>query len=325
MQMKLLCIDIKATDSGSPVNSCFIVKYKRPLQKYKNGFRFVVSLADKSGEIELTYWGGHNKAAVKAVYVSFGEGDIVYVSGFVDNYLNKKRISVNEPGGEIRLANSDEYEFNDFLPTTNQDIEKMWNEIIEIKESFANPHLKGLLDAFFSDEIFVGKFKKAPAAIYIHHACIGGLLEHTREVLRYCETAVDIHPSLARELLFTGAILHDIGKIEEFNVSSSIKQSKKGMLFGHTFIGVELMLEKISELSDFPQLLRDKLIHMILSHHGKSEYGAGQKPKFPEAAALHYADEIGSKVTQYVRAKKDADTDDFSILWNERIGSVFLE
>jgi len=323
--MKLLCIKIRATDRGSQVDSCFSVKYKRPPREYKNGFRFDVGLADKSGEIELTYWGGNNKATVKSLYDSFGVDDIVYVSGFVDEYRNTKRISVNEEGGEIRLANSDEYQFSDFLSTTNQDVEKMWDEIIRTKDSFVDPHLKGLLDAFFRDDIFVEEFKKAPAAMYIHHACIGGLIEHTWEVLRYCKTAADIHRSLDRELLLAGAILHDIGKIKEFNVSSNIKQSKQGMLLGHTFIGTELILDKISELSDFPQLLRNKLIHMILSHHGRSEYGAGQEPKFPEAAALHYADEMGSKVTQYIRAKKDAVTDDFRSPWNKRIGSVFLE
>ena len=323
--MKTLCSEIRELDNGTRINSCFCVKYQHPPREYANGFRFDVGLADKSGEIVLTYWGGQNADAVKAVYDSFGKDDIVWVSGLVDVYQNKKKININEGKGEIRRANPDEYQLDDFLHTTNQDIEEMWKKIIEIKESFNNPHLKGLLNAFFSDDVFVEELKKAPAAMYIHHACIGGLLEHTWEVLRYCETVADIHPSLDKELLFTGAILHDIGKMKEFNVSMSIKQSKKGMLVGHTFIGTELILEKISGLAAFPPLLKDKLIHMILSHQGKREYGAGQEPKFPEAVALYYADEIGSKLTQYIRAKKDAVTDDFRSPWNRRIGSVFLE
>ena len=323
--MKLLCTEVKESDRGSAVNSVFCVKYKRPPRDYANGFRFDVGLADKSGEIELTYWGGPNEDAVKSIYDSFHGDDIIWVSGSVDVYQGKKRINVNEGRGVIRRANPDEYQLDDFLHATNQDKEEMWNKIVEIKESFANQDLKGLLDAFFSDSVFVEEFKKAPAAMYIHHSCIGGLLEHTWEVLRYCETVADVHHSLDRELLFTGAILHDIGKIREFNVSMSIKQSKTGFLLSHTFIGTELILEKISELPTFPPLLKHKLIHMILSHHGKSEYGAGQKPRLPEAAALHYADEIGSKVTQYIRAKKDAVTDDFKSPWNRRIGSVFLE
>jgi len=323
--MKSMCSEIKELDDGSPVNSYFCVKYQHPPTEYANGFRFVVGLADKSSEIELNYWGGQDKDAVKKVYDSFSEEDIVFVSGSVSVYREKKRINVNEGKGGIRLAKPDEYQFDDFLHTTNQDIEEMWNKIIGIIDTLDNPHLKGLLNAFFKDYVFVRKFKKAPAAMYIHHACIGGLLEHTWEALRYCETAADIHPSLDRELLFTGTILHDIGKIKEFNVSMCIKQSRKGMLLGHTFIGAEHMLEKISGLIDFPPLLKDKLISMVLSHHGKNEYGASQEPEFPEAAALHYADEISSKVTQYIRAKKDAVTDGFRSPWNRRIGSVFLE
>ena len=322
---KILCSEIRELVEGSSINSCFCVKYRHPPRKYVNGFRFDVGLADKSGETELTYWGGQDEDAVDAVYDSFSEDDIVWVSGLVGVYRNKKKIFINEGRGEIRLAYPDEYQLDDFLHTTNRDIEEMWNKIVETKESFDNPYLRGLLDAFFSDDVFVEKFRKAPAAMYIHHACIGGLLEHTWEVLRYCETTADIHPSLDRELLLTAAILHDIGKIEEFNVSMSIKQSRKGMLLGHTYIGTELILEKILEVPDFPPLLKDKLVHMILSHQGKSENGAGHEPKLPEAAALYYADEMGSKVTQYIRAKKDAITDDFRSPWNRRIGSVFLE
>lgn len=322
---KILCNEIRELDVGSSINSCFCVKYQHPPREYVNGFRFDVGLADQSGEMELTYWGGRDADAVKAVYDSFSEDDIVLVSGLVGAYRNKKKIYVNEGRGEIRPANPDEYRLDDFLHTTNQDIEEIWNKIVEVTESFNNSYLKDLLRAFFSDNVFIERFKKAPAAMYIHHACIGGLLEHTWEVLKYCETAADIHPSLDRDLLFTGAILHDIGKTREFSVSMSIKQSKEGMLLGHTYIGTELVLEKIREVPAFPPLLKDKVIHMILSHHGKSEHSIGQEPKFPEAATLHYADEIGSKITQYIRAKKDVVTDDFRSPWNRRIGSVFLE
>jgi 3'-5' exoribonuclease len=320
-----LISEIREFDNGTQVKSCFCVKYRRPLRKYAiDHFRFDVGLADKSGEIELTYWGGQDEETVKAIYDSFKADDIVYVSGKIGEF-HGKRIDVNEGRGEIRQANPREYVLDDFIVRTNQDIEELWSKIIETKESLDNPHLKNLLNAFFSDKGFVRDFKKAPAAITIHHACLGGLLEHTWEVLRYCEAVASVHPSLDKSLLFTGAILHDIGKIEEYKISMSIKQSKKGMLVGHTYIGTELILKKISELPDFPPLLKNKLIHMILSHSGKEEYGAGQEPKLPEAAALHYADEMGAKITQYIRAKKDAVTDDFRSPWNRRIGSVFLE
>jgi 3'-5' exoribonuclease len=325
LQNKTLISEIRGLNAWAQVNSCFCVKYRIPLRQYKNGFRFDVALADKSGEMGLTYWGDRDEKAVHAIYDSFNADDIVYVSGTIGEYHGEKKIYINKGIGEIRRANRGEYTLDDFIVRTNRDIEVLWSEIVETKDSLHNKHLKSLLNAFFNDKVFVRGFKKAPAAINIHHACVGGLLEHTWEVLRYCKTAASVHPSLDKSLLFTGAILHDIGKIEEFKVSRIIKESKKGFLVGHTFIGTELILEKISAMPKFPPLLKNKLIHMILSHSGKEEYGAGQEPKLPEAAALHYADEMGAKITQYIRAKKDAATDDFKSLWNRRIGPVFLE
>jgi len=322
--MKTLISEIRESDIGTQVNSYFCVKYRHPPKPYAKGFMFNVGLADRSGEIELTYWGGQDEHAVRVIYDSFNADDIVYVSGKVGEFRGRK-IDVNEGMGEIRQARPEEYALDDFIVTTNQDIGELWSEILETKESLDNTHLKNLLDAFFSDSVFVSNFKKAPAAMYIHHACVGGLLEHTWEVLRYCKAAAEVHSSLDKSLLFTGAILHDVGKIKEFDVSMSVRQSKKGMLLGHTYIGTEIVLDKISQLSTFPSLLKDKLIHMILSHHGKKEYGVSVQPNLPEAATLHYADEMGAKITQYIRAKKDADTDDFRSSWNKYIGSVFLE
>jgi 3'-5' exoribonuclease len=325
IQNKTLISEVRELDERAQVSSCFCVKHRIPLRQYKNGFRFDLALADKSGEMELTYWGDRDEKAVQAIFDSFDAGDIVWVSGTIGEYQGEKMICVNKGNGEIRRAISGEYTLDDFVVRTNRDIEVLWNEIIETKDSLHNKHLKSLLNAFFNDKVFVRGFKKAPAAIIIHHACVGGLLEHTWEVLRYCKTAAIVHPSLDKSLLFTGAILHDIGKIEEYKVSMIIKQYEKGFLIGHTFIGTELILKKISAMPNFPPLLKDKLIHMILSHSGKEEYGAGQEPKLPEAAALHYADEMGAKITQYIRAKKDAVTDDFKSPWDRRIGSVFRE
>jgi 3'-5' exoribonuclease len=311
-------------DNGTRVISCFCVKTRKSLRDYVKGFRFDVTLADKSGEIELTYWGGNNEIGVKKVYDSFAINDVVWVSGLVSVYRNEKRLNINEGNGVIRPATSSEYQLDDFFHTTNQNIEEMWNKIVETKNSFTDPNLKNLLEAFCGDAAFVEEFKKIPAAMYVHHACFGGLLEHTWEVLRYCELTTKIHYSLNKDLLFTGAILHDIGKMKEYSIGINVNQSREGMLLGHIFIGTELVLEKISKIESFPSSLKRKVIHMILSHHGKIEYGAFQEPAIPEAAALHYADLMSATVTQYIRTKKDAPTDDFKI-YTRRLGAIFLE
>jgi 3'-5' exoribonuclease len=323
--MKTLISAIKELGNGSQVNSYFCVQERNPPKAYAKGFMFNVTLCDKSGEIDLTYWGGGDETAVHAVYDSFKEDDVIFVAGKVGDFRGKK-IDVNMGVGEIRPAVPTEYTLEDFIVQSNQNINDLWNELLETKASFDNLHLKNLLDAFFTDADFVNNFKRAPAAMKIHHACCGGLLEHTWEVLRYCKTAADVHPSLDKSLLFAGAMLHDIGKIQAFNVSMSIKESKKGMLTDHIFIATELILDKISKQPDFPDLLKEKLIHMILSHHGKKEYGVTVEPKLPEASALSCADLMGSQITQYIRAKRDAATStDFKSGWNKHIGPVFLE
>lgn len=323
--MKAFISEMMELDIGTEVKSYFCVKTRYPPRKYANGFMFNVILADKSGQIELTYWGGTNEEAVQTVYDSFSEDVVVYVSGKFGEFRGKKKIDVNEGFGEIRQAEPDEYELEDFIVSTNQNIDQMWNEIIETKNSLDNTHLKKLLEDFFDDNVFVTNFKKVPAAMRIHHSCVGGLLEHTWEVLRYCKAVADVHPSLDKSLLFTSAILHDIGKLKSFNISMQVKQSKMGMLVGHITIGTEMIHNKISNQTDFPDILKDKMTHMVLSHHGKLEYGAVVEPKLPEAAALFQADMMGSKITQYIRAKKDATADGFQSGWNKYIGSVFLE
>jgi len=322
--MKKLCKEVKQCEDGTLVSSFFRVKTRRIPRKYTKGYMFDVIVTDKSGEIDLTYWGGNDLDAVQSVFDSFAIGNVVYVSGTVHTWRDQKKINVGEGSGEIRLANEGEYDLDDFIYKTNQDPELLWSYITGIKDSISNPHLKALLNAFFDDEEFAEKFKRIPAAILYHHACIGGLLEHTWEVLKYCEKAVEIHPSLDKDLLFSGAILHDIGKIRENEVSVGINQTREGMLLGHIYIGAEWVKDKISTISDFPSLLSDKLIHIILSHHGKQEYGSFQTPQFPEAATVSCADDIGSRVSQYIRAKKDKNTDDFR-RYVRHLGPIFLE
>ena len=193
------------------------------------------------------------------------------------------------------------------------------------KNTFTNPYLRSLLDSFMSDPEFKKQYKTSPAAMYIHHPVTGGLIEHTAEVVKICKLLTEIHPSLDKDLLLTAAILHDIGKIHEYTINTGIDQTRKGMLIGHTYIGAQMINTRIQELDEFPENLHDKLTHMILSHQGKAEYGAGQTPKTPEATALHHADNLSAQLTQYIRAKKDARTTGFKSRWNRRTGAVYLE
>ena len=310
------------------VESVFSVKYKHPPRDYNNkdGSWFRVGLADKTGEIDLYYWGGTDKEKTQKVYESFETDDVVYVKGYVKSDVGKKlKININEDKGELRKANREEYKLSQFLYETNRDINEMFDYVILNIEKIQNPFIKKLLLHFLKDEKFNDKFKESPAAMYMHHGCTGGLLEHTWGVVKICETIMEIHPSLNNDLLIAGAILHDIGKVKEFKATSNIKITEEGMLMSHIFLGAEMVSKVIDEIPEFPEVLKNKILHIILSHHGELEYGALKRPQFPEAAAIYYADLIDSQITQYIRIKKDTKdkTEDFRT-YSKYLGEIYL-
>jgi len=314
---------IKDIVQNQDVSGYFSVKYKHPVMEYKNGFRFRIGISDKSGEIDVHFWGGGNKEDVTKIYDSFKISDVVFISGVAGEFNRKLKIDVNQGFGNIRKASEQEYDVSEFIARTNQSIDEMFEYILKINKSLVNSYIKSLLDEFFNDQEFAREFKSAPGAIYYHHACIGGLLEHTWGVVRVCELESVIHPSLDRDLMLAGAILHDIGKIKEFDVTTNIKVSRVGMLLGHISIAEDMIREKINKIDEFPDILSAKILHIILSHHGTKENGSPVEPQFPEAVAVYLADMIDSQVTQYIRIKKDATTEDFRT-YSKHLGQIYL-
>ena len=312
---------INELKSGDVVDSLFSIKYKHPIQEYKNGFMFSIGVSDKTGEIPITYWGSPNKDKTDKIFRGFSENDIIRVKGIAGEYKGKLKIDVNEDNGLIEITEN--YDQEDFVPVTDKDIEKMYLELKEYMDHIKNNHLKLLLDQFFGDKVFENIFKKCPGAMYMHHGYIGGLLEHTLNVVKLCHKIFEIYPILDHDLLITGAILHDIGKIKEFEVNTNIQVSEEGMLRGHIVMGEEMVLEKINKIPGFPNILKMKISHILLSHHGNLEYGSPKTPQFPEAAAIYYADEFDSKIFQYIQLKQDANTEDFRI-YTKRFGGLYL-
>lgn len=315
---------IKDLKSGMIVDGLFSVKYKHGIRNYANGYMFDIGVADRTGEIEIYYWGGDNLSEVEKVFNGFSKNDVVHVKGVVSEWKGKLRIDVNPPEGDLSLVM--EYNIEDFVAKTDKNIDDMFNSLITIIDTVHDSHLNQLLHSFFDDEEFVKSFKRASAAMYLHQAYIGGLLEHTLNVVEICKTLYALYPSMDYDLLITGAILHDIGKVKEFEISTNIRVSEEGMLIGHITLGAEMVMEKISKIPGFPDLLKMKLIHIILSHHGDGDYGSPREPMLPEAVAVHYADEADSKLHQYVKFRDEGRkiSDDFRI-YNKYIGSIYLK
>ena len=269
----------------------FLLIKKIELRSTKSGSDFLsTELGDKSTSMNANIWEGFSDLATRGKV-----GSVVKVSGTIEEYQGSLQIRV----ASIRLANEkDKVRPQDFLPVSKRNLEEMQKEFNQKLKSISNKHLKKLLSEIFSEEKFE-LFSTAPAGKSWHHAYIHGLIEHTLEIIKICELMCEFHPELNRDLLISGAMLHDIGKIEELSFESAFEYTDKGKLIGHIVIAATLVRDEIKKISGFPVELENNLIHLILSHQGKLEHASPIVPKTAEAIALYQADELSAKVNAY--------------------------
>lgn len=299
---------------GERVEDIFVVKIKRGFSVYSKGYSFHLILSDASGlSIDCKYWGDINESKVREVYDSIKADDVVLVKGRAEMYNGKLQMSVNPPD-TIRPLVEGEFDKDEFIMAPKRDIEEMVKELQAFISGVQNPEIRNALEkVFFSGSTFMDKFKTHPGAIEIHHNWKGGLIQHTLEVAKFCELAAKLSPDLNKDLLIAGALLHDIGKVEEIETTTRIKGTRKGQLKGHIVLGF-LFLSKVLEELGTSEDVKDKLLHIIISHHGHNEYGSPKQPMFAEAVAVYYADEMSSKITEmtdFIRSARDATEDEF--------------
>jgi len=314
---------------GDVVNDFFAVKIKNAPRPYKRGTWFGITVTDKTGEINVKYWGGDNKERVKRLYDSFKIGDVVQVRlGNVEIYEDKPQISINETSGGLRRCGTNEYHVSDFIPALEEDeIKELMKKIKENIKEVENEQLKSLLDAFFNDPTFAKDFSNSPSAISHHHNYVGGNLEHTVGVVRLCKNICEMYPGINKDLAITGAILHDIGKIKEYQSTAAIDKTDEGNFIGHIVMGDRWIREKINEIrkkgNDFDVELENKICHIILSHHGKYEFGSPRMPKTIEAMVVHQADMMDSQVKNFIQNIEDGrktSDDDWAFIWDSDVG-----
>jgi len=292
---------INGLSEGSRVVDYFLVQSKQLLTT-KSGKPYIsMVLQDKSGNISAKLWDN-----ALEFYDRFKSNDVVKVDGSVELYNNELQLVVRR----LRPSELNEIELSDFLAQSQYNIDEMFLELRSYIEGVDNSHLKALLESFFGDENLARKFKDAPAARNIHHVRVGGLLEHTLSTVRICEYLTTHYEQLDADLLITMAILHDIGKVRELEIAPSINYTEEGHLLGHIIIGIQMVDERIASIPHFPPELRILVEHMILSHHGHSDFGSPRPPMFLEAEILHRADDLDVKVDIISRAlAEDRDPD----------------
>lgn len=266
------------------ITGFFAVSAKQVRSKKDGALYFALTLADSTGQVEARMWETADAG-------EFAAGDIVKLRGHVSRYQERFQISVEK----IRRAEASEFELGDFVPKSGRDLDELWTELNGYVDSFTDPHLKALLRSFLDDQEIATALRAAPAAKSMHHAWIGGLLEHVVSLLGICDLAAK-HYSVHRDLLLTGVVLHDIGKLQELRWGTSFEYTLEGQLLGHITIGVGMIERKMAALPDFPPTLRVLVNHMVLSHHGRYEFGSPRLPMIPEALLLHYLDDMDAKM-----------------------------
>jgi 3'-5' exoribonuclease len=268
------------------IDALFLVVEKRVAETRSGTPYLRLRLSDRTGEIEGRVW-----EQASELEKEFDKDDFVRSKGRVTRYQDTLQMVIHH----IQRVPESAIDPADFLPTSTRDIEAMWDELRTVAKGVGNRTLRELLDAFLNDSELSAKFKRAPAAKKLHHVCVGGLLEHTVTLCRLVLGVSEIYPVLNRDVLLTGAILHDIGKTEELTFERSFDYSDPGRLLGHVVIGVEMLEKKIAAQRNFPEELALILKHLIISHHGQYIWGSPKRPKTLEAIVLHHLDDMDAK------------------------------
>jgi 3'-5' exoribonuclease len=277
------------TDLGTEQNiTGFFLVHEKEIRNTREGKTYLrLELGDRSGTIEARMWDQFD-AAVKDI----NRDDFVKVQARVEIYRNRPQLSLQQ----LRLAKPEEIDLADFLPHTKEDVGKLYAQLLDYAGSIKNPWLKKLVTGIISDPQIAAKYKRAPAAKVMHHAYLGGLLEHVISLCGLAKQITEHYPELDVDLLLTAAMLHDVGKLEELCYERAIGYTVEGQLLGHIMMEFETVSRAADAIDGFPANLKTVVQHLLISHHGQYEFGSPKLPMIREALAFHYLDDLDSKL-----------------------------
>ncbi|MFA4920804.1 MAG: HD domain-containing protein [Candidatus Neomarinimicrobiota bacterium] len=305
---KTFISDLKENDS---VISFFGV-FNKTIRKTKDEKLYLdLMLVDRTGKINAKIWDDTEKLASQ-----FEKGDAVKVQGVVTSFNNELQIKVEKIRQVIpERDRSEGYDIIDLLLSTTKDIDKMWEDLLELIQSLKNPFLKQVVLAIY--EKYGDQIRTHPGSMILHHAFRGGLLEHLHTMCRMAEGVCRAYPELDRDLVISGIMLHDIGKLQELAAGMTITYSDTGNFIGHLVLGRDVVHEECLTIAEFPELLRLKLEHILLSHQGKYEFQSPREPQFLEAMVVYYIDELDTRLKHM---KNDIEADLSEGKWTAKGG-----
>ena len=294
---------INTLHEGETIRNIYLCKGKRSAET-RNGKPYDnLILQDKTGTLDGKIWDPNSSGIA-----DYDEKDFIEVFGDVISYNGNLQLNIRQ----LRVAREEEYTPADFMPTSEKRVEGMYAELMKYGAQVENPYLQKIIQYYFvENEAFIRRFQGHSAAKSVHHGFAGGLLEHTLSVVKLCEYFVGAYPILNRDLLYTAAMCHDIGKTEELSSFPDNDYTDDGQLLGHIVIGVEMMDDAIRTIDGFPRRLASELKHCIIAHHGELEYGSPKKPALAEALALNFADCTDAKMQTLTEIFKDKEGTDW--------------
>ncbi len=282
---------------GQKLVGTYLCKTKQVLKTKAGKTYYSLTLQDKTGTADAKIW------ELNMGIAEFEALDYIYCEGMVTSFQGNIQMNISR----VRVSEEGEYDPADYIPTTEKDIEEMFGQVMAYVNGVKNPYLSKLLKKFFvEDAKFVKEFKQHSAAKSVHHGFMGGLLEHTLSVTNMCNYFATAYPNIQRDLLITAALFHDMGKIEEIAGFPRNDYTDDGQLLGHIFIGAQKLSVAIASIDGFPKKLENELLHCVLAHHGKLEFGSPKVPALLEAMALHLADNADAKIQTLTEVFKQA-------------------
>jgi len=295
----------------------FFLVHEKEIRNTRDGKAYLrLELGDRSGTIEARMWD-----QFEAIAKDLGRDDFVKVNARVEIYRNKPQLSLQQ----LRRAKPEEVDLADFLPHTKEDVGKLWAQLLEYANSIENPWLNKLVNGIINDPATAARYKRAPAAKVMHHAYLGGLLEHVIGLCGLAKQVAAHYPELNADLLLTVAILHDVGKLDELCYDRAIGYTTEGQLLGHIVMELETVSKAMDSIEGFPPNLKAVVQHLLISHHGQYEFGSPKLPMIREAMVFHYLDDMDSKMAAVRAALVTESGDDEWSAYSAALGRKFLK
>ena len=292
---------------GDMVDSTFLLVEKESVRPYKRGFMFRATISDRTGSVPMVYFGDGDEDGTNQIWSSLKIGQLARVKGSRSDFNGRPQVTVNAASGLVEKEDGP-YDEDDYITRSGRDDAEMRAELLGIIADVGDPEIRSLLEGFFNDDKFMERFATAPAAVTMHHNYRGGLLEHVLGMLKIARAVTSVHTELDKDYVVAGCILHDIGKIDSYaQEGMAAVYTDDGTLIGHISIGYKMVSDMMDGMiPPFPSDKRKKILHILLSHHGRLEWGSPVEPRMPEASAVHLVDNTDAKLKGIIQKQHPA-------------------